>query len=428
MMVRLRALVISFSDLGRDPRVDRQIRWLHENCDVVAAGLGRPGIEGVEFIDVTPRPISADPIAAPRTRIEWLLFTLGRVRNIPRRAVRYWRSPFNRLGMLRRILRWPGQYERVYWSAEPVITALRVLDGVSADLVVANDIDALPLAHRVARGAPVVFDAHEYAPGEYDENKWFRLHGRPYRKYLCRTYIPRSAAMTTVCEGIAAAYERDTGVRPVVVTNAAHYEPLTPRIVVSDPERIRLVHHGLGVRVRRLEKMIDMMRHLDNRFELSLMFAQSEPDYLAYLKDLARTIPNVHFLPPVPMRELARFTNQFDVGVFVLEPLNFNNLHALPNKFFEYIQARLAIAIGPSPEMVRIVRKYDLGVIAPDWTPLGLAAEFQRLDRAAIERYKRNAHECARELSAERNAEIMRSVVERVTGVAARDTSLAASA
>ncbi len=407
-------LVISFSDLGRDPRLDRQIRWLAEDSRVIAAGLGPPAVPGVEFIDVTPQPPAPTPIVVPRTPLGWILFTLGRVRNIPRRVRRYWRSPFTRLGTLRRLLRIPGQYEHVYWSSEPVATAFRALEGVSADLVVANDIDALPLGLRVARGAPVLFDVHEYAPGEYDENPWFRVYGRPYRMHLCRKYIPQCAAVTTVSDGIAGAYERDTGVRPTVVTNAAHFAPLTPRIVVADPERIRLIHHGLGVRVRRLEKMIDMMPFLDDRFELNLMFAQSEPDYLDDLKDLASRYRNVHFLPPVPMRELPRFTNQFDVGIFLLEPRNFNNIHALPNKFFEYVQARLAVAIGPSPEMVKIVRQYELGIVAPNWTPAGLARELIRLDRAAVERYKRNAHESANELSAERNAEILRSLIDRI--------------
>jgi hypothetical protein len=61
--------------------------------------------------------------------------------------------------------------------------------------------------------------------------------------------------------------------------------------------------------------------------------------------------------------------------------------------------------------MVRIVRERGLGVVARDFEPASLAGELRRLDRPMIEAYKRRAHDCARELSAERNAEIMRGVV-----------------
>ncbi len=422
--MRRTVLVISFSDLARDPRVDRQIRWLQDDSRIIAAGFGPPAVEGVEFVDLGRLPVTSAPAPA-RSRIERLRFAVGRVANIPRRLRRLARRW---LDVARHLARHTAQYEREYWSGEPVPSALRALDGVAADLVVANDLDVLPLAQRVARGAPVLFDAHEYSPREFDQSRWFRFYVRPYRDYLCRTYVARSAAMTTVCEGIAAEYARQAGVAPVVVTNAPEYQPLAPRIVVAEPERIQLVHHGLAARVRGIEKMIEMMAMLDERFELSFMFAQAEPDYLSYLERLARPY-RVRFLPAVPMRELPWFTNQFDVGVFLLEPVNFNYLHALPNKFFEFIQARLAVAIGPSPEMARIVRKHDLGVVAPDFTAASLAREVGRLDRPAVERYKRNADAVARELSAERNAGIVRSIVERLTPAAARlDTSLVAGA
>ena len=53
---------------------------------------------------------------------------------------------------------------------------------------------------------------------------------------------------------------------------------------------------------------------------------------------------------------MLEFANQYDVGVFLL-PASFpNQVHVLPNKLFDYIQARLAVAIGPSHEMAEVVR------------------------------------------------------------------------
>ena len=64
------------------------------------------------------------------------------------------------------------------------------------------------------------------------------------------------------------------------------------------------------------------------------------------------------------MHELPRMANDYDVGLYLLPPTNFNQRYALPNKFFEFIQGRLAIAIGPSPEMAKLVERSNAdGVI-----------------------------------------------------------------
>ena len=74
---------------------------------------------------------------------------------------------------------------------------------------------------------------------------------------------------------------------------------------------------------------------------------------------------------------------QYDIGLFLLSPANFNYYHALPNKLFEFVQARLAVAIGPSPEMARIVNDHDLGIVAPDFEPTTMAAHLNALTPSA---------------------------------------------
>ena len=58
----------------------------------------------------------------------------------------------------------------------------------------------------------------------------------------------------------------------------------------------------------------------------------------------------------------------------MLFPVNFNHIHAFPNKFFEFIQARLALVIGYSLEMIEIVKKYQIGVIAKSFLRKGLSS------------------------------------------------------
>jgi hypothetical protein len=95
------------------------------------------------------------------------------------------------------------------------------------------------------------------------------------------------------------------------------------------------------------------------------------------------------------MARLPEETRDYEIGMFLLEPTNFNYLHALPNKFFEFIQARLAIAIGPSPEMARLVKEHDLGVVAQDFKPQSLANALRVLTPEKVAQFKQNAHRAA---------------------------------
>ncbi len=403
-------LVLAFSDLARDPRVNRQIRFLADDYRVIASGFGDPGIPGVEFIRVSWPYIPPLPNMTSLQRAMWYA---ARIRNVGRRAKRTWKDLKTFIPFAARRAR---AFEERYWGTVLMEDCVAKLGGLKPDLIIANDLETLPLALRLARGAPVVYDAHEYAPREYDNSLLFRTFTAPYRRYLTARYAPEAGAMTTVCQGIAEAYEADTGVRPSVVTNAPDYEPsLSPRLVHDDTATIRLIHHGLAAPVRRIENMIRMMDYLDDRFELTLMLVPSVHGYLRQLERMAAGNPRVRFIAPVPMRDIPRVSNEYDIGLFLLAPTNFNYLHALPNKFFEFIQARLAVAVGPSPEMARLVRQYDLGVVSDEFTPESLAGRLASLRHADINTYKTHADLAARELSAENNrTEFLRLVRELV--------------
>jgi hypothetical protein len=159
-----------------------------------------------------------------------------------------------------------------------------------------------------------------------------------------------------------------------------------------------MIHHGAAIRSRRLELMIDMMQYLDQRFRLDFMLVGNDRKYVAELQSRAADDTRVRFLEPVPMPDICRATNQYDLGLFLLPPTNFNYRFALPNKLFEFIQARLAIAIGPSPEMARIVNDYKLGVVSQSFEPRELAELLNAMTHDQLWQYKQAAHAAAGQL------------------------------
>jgi hypothetical protein len=372
------ALVIAFSDLRSDPRVHRQLDWLKDDYHLVAVGTGAPTIPGVTFhaIDVRPKAGLAEKLPS-------LYYLLS------------------------------GQSERFYWRHAHFQAAAAAVADLRPDVVIANDLDALPVALRVAKGAPVIFDAHEFAPREFEDIWYWKLLIGPDRHRLCQRLLPQTAAMMTVCDGIADAY-RAYGVDPIVLTNAP--APLELPVLPTDPTRIRMIHHGAAIPSRRMETMIDLMDHLDERFSLDLMLVGSNHGYLDSLKQRAAAHPNVHFVDPVPFTEIVPTIASYDIGLFLLEPTNFNYAMALPNKFFEFLQARLAIAIGPSPEMARLVERHDCGVVAPDFDPISLAKQLNALTAEQIDHFKRQADGLARKANAETNRDTFRQLVSKVRG------------
>jgi glycosyltransferase involved in cell wall biosynthesis len=372
-------LVISLSGLGSDPRVDRQIDFLREDHRVIAAAFGPPEYGDVEFVE-----LGGADLSAPARLVQ--------------RAVRL------ATGVLR-------IHRLGYWSDADHRRWRRALEDIGADVLIVNDTSALPLAFSVAAGAPVLFDAHEYSPAEFEPSRLWRLLARPRLRWICRRYLPRIAGMMAVSPGIADRYERDFGVRSVVVTNAPRFEALAPS-EVGDP--IRLVHFGWPDPQRRLEDTLAAMELLDEHHSLDLLLAGSGPaGYLDQLRRRAAGNPRIRFLDRVPMRELPRFANSYDIGVFLLPPQHVNQEFTLPNKLFEYIQGRIVPAIGPSPEMARILREWDCGIVADDHTPEAFAAAIAGTSRERLAELKRNVDRAARELCAERNRPIVLDIVAR---------------
>lgn len=370
-------LVISFSDLSRDPRVRRQIEALRQRYRVIAAGTGDPGYEGVQYVHCG---------RAPRT------FTAKAMEGAQLLARRY---------------------ERFYWAQRHIADAITGMSAIEADLVIANDIEALPVAGRVARGAKVILDAHEYAPREMEDKLAWRVFRQRYIEYLCGRYIPTVSGMMTVAEGIAAEYRKHYGVNAEVIRNTPGYEALQPSPVDGE---VRMIHHGAAIPARRIEGMLETMRHLDQRFKLDLMLLPTVPRYLEGLKRRAGGDARIRFLPPVPTDQLVRFSNRYDVGLYLLQPSSFNNRYALPNKLFEFIQSRLMVAIGPSTEMADLVKRYQCGVVAEDFRPASLARALSKLTPDAVEKFKQNSDRAARELCFDRVSEKLLAVVASALG------------
>jgi hypothetical protein len=150
------------------------------------------------------------------------------------------------------------------------------------------------------------------------------------------------------------------------------------------------------------------------QLDLYLVRSPRTGRYLEQLKRTAGRTRNVRIVDPVPIDQIVPTMETYDVGLCSIAATNFNNLHSLPNKFFDSVQAGLAVMIGPSPDMATIVREHDLGPIAAGFDGPSQRVVLAGLEPAEVDRWRENARAARPALSAERQAEHLREVVADV--------------
>jgi glycosyltransferase involved in cell wall biosynthesis len=281
---------------------------------------------------------------------------------------------------------------------------------------VANDVETLPFAFALKRvGTNVIFDAHEYAPRHFEDRLWWRILFQPLNTFLCRTYIPQTDAMITVSVSLANEYEKHFGKKPVVITNAASYQSLKP--VRTNPGTIKLVHQGTVGRSRRIELIIGMMQYLPEHFTLDLMlvsFAGPNTEYMNELRALAAPDKRITFKDPVPVEKVIATLQEFDIGIILAPPINFNYIYGLPNKLYDYVQARIGVLTSPTIEIARVVKQYNVGLVGDDFTSEGMARPLASLTEEDVFEFKLQSDRVAMEVSAEKNEVIFDELVQQV--------------
>lgn len=384
--VRPRILVLSFSPIHRDPRVLRQIQFFGTFADVLSCGYGEAPEGVVEHIEI---PIEFKP----------------------------WRPDFKSAAALLAA----RFYERLYFDSDRVKHVLKHIPAGSVDVIVANDALAMPAAVALRPRKGIHADLHEYAPRQGEDKLQWRLLVGPFMDWACRKYVTKADSVSTVAKGIAEEYAREYGIpEPAVVPNAAWYQPTLSPTPVGAP--LRVVHTGVAGRARKIEVMLDAVARANElkpgTATLDLFLVAGDQSYIDELIAKAETIPAgaVRVLPPVSFNQIVPLLHGYDIGIFLCPPSTFNLRHALPNKLFEFVQARLGILIGPSPEMEQVVTRHNLGWVAGGFDAESSARLLIALTAEEVAEKKRAADQSAELLSAENVATVWVDAVKKLAG------------
>lgn len=272
--------------------------------------------------------------------------------------------------------------------------------------IVVEDLKLLPLAFRVKGTSKILFDAREYYTRQFEDHPLWKILELPYRNYLCQNYLNKCEHILTVSEGLKSEYNREYKINPTVVRSTPASESIR---VKKTALPIRLVHHGNANENRNLSKMVDVFLKLQDHFTLDFYLTGNQKE-IKNLKVITAKYPRIQILNPVPSELLIQTLNKYDIGFYYLLPNGFNLKHCLPNKFFDFIQARLPVAIGPSPEMKALVRKYDFGFVAKEFSVESMAYALNNLKISDIDIAKENSDRAAKKLCWEKEAHKLKAI------------------
>jgi len=358
-------LLIAYHEVARDPRVYRQIKWLRDKFNIYTV---------CKIPD-----LSLD--------VNYIIYP----------SESYFKSK------LRVILLKLRLFDNYLWN-KPNLELVDKLKNHNYDVIIAHHINLLPIAFRVSSKAKIILDAHEFYTEVYNDSFLWRFLMKNYYFWLSDNFIPKCDLIIAVNESMRKMYESKYKIKTEYITNAADYENISPKEV--SPSKIKIIHHGLASSSRKLELMIEVMKYVDSRFSLTfsiLEINRLSSIYVKKLKKLAQNNPNIEFIKPVPGNEVISLGNQYDIGLFFMPPSNINEEYSLANKFFQYVQSRLMLAVSPLPEMKRLVEEYDIGIVSADYSPISMANALNNLTHEQVLYFKSQSNEHALNLSAQQN-------------------------
>jgi glycosyltransferase involved in cell wall biosynthesis len=228
-------------------------------------------------------------------------------------------------------------------------------------------------------GKPVIYDAHEWLPGQVSHKAYIKPHVRPIVTSLARglevavsrcataivTATPRiarqfPAGKTTVVANYPGAGELAGGIPPLGLFATRH--------------SLRFVYVGGITRIRGIEQLVEALALVNDRYSATLDCAGpfESPDFRAQIEH--RPGWNyVNYVGRIPHNQVGRLLDGARAGLVTFLPAP-NHLESSPNKFFEYMTLGLPLIASHFPTWTQLIEDLDCGRIVDPEDPADIAA------------------------------------------------------
>lgn len=287
-------------------------------------------------------------------------------------------------------------------------------------VVHAHDVNMLPLAWLAARIArvPLIYDAHEISTGREGYQAF-----RGLVACLEKRIMPRAAGTITTTDARAKFFARAYSIaRPVVLQNrprflqAAGSNRLRKELQLSEHWPIVLYQGGLQPG-RGLACLVEAAADVPDTYFVFVGGGVLAGELKERAERLGLT-ERVYFINTVPLAELPQYTASADIGVQPIENTCLNHFTTDSNKLFEYVQAGLPVVASDLPEIRRVVREHELGLLVRPGHTASLVAALRALveDGALRQRYSARSRTAAQVLNWEQQEHLLLGLYQQVLG------------
>lgn len=290
------------------------------------------------------------------------------------------------------------------------------------DVIICHDLLLLPvlfagldskLNKQEAQSTRVIFDAREFYPLQNTSSLRWRILFKAFNTYLCKTYAKRADRIFSVSPRFCELYKIHFGLNAALLLSLPLYYELKPKPI--NPQSIKILYHGALNQNRDIHKIIYLCEKLDRRFCMDFIFTGGTQKYRQKIESAIFSLQkqgcNIRVLPAVSLEQIVPFGNDYDIGFIYIPKHNHNLLATIPNKFFEYIQSRLALLLPPIESLLEMTKKYDNAIISSDFSLDSMAQALNALDIEEISKKKQGSHIATLELNINQNIQKIRDTL-----------------
>lgn len=232
-------------------------------------------------------------------------------------------------------------------------------------LIHCHDTLVLPIGYIYKMVNPkvlLIYDAHELESQKNGQNSILSICTFFTEKVIWR----KIDGFITVSESIQKWYMENLGPKPCCIlfnSPVISKEPvktslgLRERFNLKKDARIFL-YVGYISTGRNIENLIEVFKENDS--DSILIFIGYGP-LVDYVEKSARENSSIYYHEPVRHDELVSLLREANAGLCLIPKSSLSDYYALPNKFFEYIQAGLTVISSDFPDLKNTIKNYNLG-------------------------------------------------------------------
>lgn len=273
------------------------------------------------------------------------------------------------------------------------------------DILLSNDLDTLLPNYLVSKllSKKLVFDSHELfselpsVQGRFSQKTW-----RILEKWL----VPKQQYFYTVSDSIANWFYEKYGVKPSVIKNLPTYKNTT----FCEPQNDKyILYQGALNDGRGLLALIEAMQNIENS---TLKIAGSGP-FKSIIEEKIiqfKVEDKVKLLGNIPPKDLLSITQKAILGISIEEDLGLSYRYSLPNKLFDYIQAKTPVIASYLPEIRKVVETYGVGEVIDNHSPESITKAIHIALENGKPFYQKNLEKAAKELVWENQEEVLLNI------------------